>query len=147
MEQSRARIEQLSEAATAALRGAPVAVAYLYGSQASGKATAFSDIDIGLVASAELSVPDQLRIERRVQEAVYRRSGLENVDVRFLNGRSLVFQGRALLNSVRLFCGDDRTRITYETRVRVMFFDFLPVVEQQREAFLRRLKERGLAHV
>lgn len=139
-------VERLRAALMETLADQPVLVAYLYGSQASGLATSSSDIDIALLAAGEPSMEEQLRIERKVQEEIYRRCGLENVDVRFLNNRSLLFQGRALTHQVLLYCRNDHARVAYETRVRDLYFDFLPVAERHRKVFFERLRQEGFAH-
>ena len=139
-------VEQLRAAMSETLADQPVVVAYLYGSQASGLATPSSDVDIALLSEGKASIEEEIRIERKVQEEIYRRCGLENVDVRFLNNRSLLFQGRALSNQVVLYCRNEQARVVYETRVRDLYFDFLPVAERHRKVFFERLRKEGLAY-
>lgn len=123
-----------------------VIAAYLYGSHATGLATAFSDVDIALLADGEPSIVEQMRLESFVQEEIYRRLGSDDVDVRVLNGRSLLFEGRVLTEGILLYSGDDRARVAFETRIRSLYFDFLPVVESQRAAFFRRVASEGVSH-
>jgi predicted nucleotidyltransferase len=138
-------MERLKAAVGGALKDEPVVAAYLFGSHASGLATAFSDIDIALVTS-ELSLEKEIALEQKVQDRIYHDCGLENVDVRILNKQSLVFQGQALEHSILLYSRDEEARIAYETRTRDLYFDFLPVVEQHRKVFFDRLRKEGLLY-
>lgn len=137
-------IERLQRALSVLLEGTPIEVAYLYGSMATGRALRSSDVDIALLASAEMSPKERLQLELRLEQELASRYDLPNADVRLLNGAPLRFQGRVLTEAVLLYSRNEDRRVEFESRRRSAYFDFLPVIRQMQQAFFHKLREEGL---
>ena len=127
------------------LSGYPVAVAYLYGSAASGQMTPLSDVDVALVLAEEAKLStDRLRFELAMADALSEACGLSEIDVRVINDAPLTVKGEIVTNGVLLYSGDDAARMKFETSVRSEYFDFLPVARAMRRAFFKDIAERGI---
>jgi predicted nucleotidyltransferase len=138
---SGAELERLREAARDIMPRHGVVLAYLHGSQAAGRATPLSDLDVAIVTAEPLPPRERLRLELTLEyELAERCPG--DFDVRSLNQAPLEAQGRVIQAGCPLYARDEPTRIDFETTVRDRYFDFLPVIRQHREAFFRRLRER-----
>jgi predicted nucleotidyltransferase len=137
-------IEQLRGTLPALLAGTPIEAAYLYGSMATGLATGSSDMDIGLLTSADLRPKARLQLELHLEQELAERCNLSNADVRILNGTPLRFQGRVLTEAVLLYSRNEERRVEWESRVRSAYFDFLPVIDHLQKEFFRKLKDEGL---
>ena len=122
----------------------PIALAYLYGSQAAGQATLLSDVDIALVLADEDYDPkSRLTIELQIEEAIARMGGISNVDVRILNEAPIMVRGEVITNGKLLYSRDEEFRVHYETTTRAAYFDFMPIAAMHREAYFERIRERG----
>ena len=109
-------LDQLRRAAEAVFSLRPVALAYLYGSQASGQATPLSDVDVAIVTDRELSPRDRLRLELTLETdlaAVLR----HEVDVRVINHAPLLVRGTVVQTGIPLYVRDDAARVNFETAV------------------------------
>jgi predicted nucleotidyltransferase len=122
----------------------PVALAYLYGSEAAGRATPLSDVDIALVVFDKDHVPkSRLELELRVEEEIARICGIGNIDVRVMNDAPLMVRGEVVTSGILLYCRDEVFRVDFETSTRSEYFDFLPVAAMHRQAYFERLSKRG----
>jgi uncharacterized protein len=139
--------DQLRGAAESIFGTAPVALAYLHGSQASGQATPLSDVDVAIVTEGVISARDRLRLELSLETALAAFLG-RDVDVRVINQAPLPVRGRVVQTGVLLYARDDAVRVDFETAVRSAYFDFLPVVQYHRAAYFASqraiLTERGI---
>ena len=139
-------IESLGAPLAAILAPHPVALAYLFGSAAAGRLTPFSDVDIALVVdeTRPLSV-SRLRFELEIEDELAARCGLSMADVRVINTAPLLLRGEVVTHGRLLFARDPETRIEFETRTRMEYFDFLPAAELHRKAFFENVRQRGLS--
>jgi predicted nucleotidyltransferase len=125
--------------APAVFEDTPVVFAYLYGSYAKGSSHAFSDLDVGIFvdgldegAYLNLELSLSLRIDEKLGHGV-------QAEVRILNPLPLTVKGRILGEGELIYSRDERTRIEFGTQVRKAYFDFLPVIQQYRNAYRERL--------
>jgi len=139
-------LDQLREALPAVLSGYEVIAAYAYGSVVRERLTPFSDIDVALVLRESRSSYDRLMLELSVQEALEAATGLSPFDVRVINEAPLDVRGRIVQEGILLYERDRHDRVSFEVRVRKLYFDFAPAAYALREAFLQRVEERGLLH-
>ena len=138
-------IETLASRLAEVLAPYPVALAYLFGSAATGRMTPFSDVDIALVLDeSHTNVSNRLKFELALEAEIAERCGLSQVDVRVINNAPLVLRGQVVTDGILLYARDEETRVDFETRTRSEYFDFLPVAEYVREAFFDDVRERGL---
>ncbi len=120
----------------------PVLFAYLYGGCAKKVVHPFSDVDIGIYIK-EFSEGKQLALELGVSlefDEVF--AGKAQSDLRVINGLPLPFLGQIVTEGVLVYCIDDRARIDFETSVRMVYFDFLPVIKMHQKAYLDRVISR-----
>lgn len=121
-----------------------IALAYLYGSEAAGRATSLSDVDVALViADDDYDPKNRLDLELQMEEEIARICGIGNIDVRVMNNAPLMLRGEVVTNGILLYSRDELFRVDYETSTRSEYFDFLPVAVMHRQAYFERLNERG----
>jgi len=123
----------------------PVALAYLFGSAATGLMTPFSDVDLALVLDQDHAFQDsRLQFELEIEDELAAR-GLSQADVRVINAAPLLLRGEVVTQGRLLFARNKDMRIEFETRTRMEYFDFLPAAEFYRKAFFENLRQRGLS--
>jgi uncharacterized protein len=110
------------EAIVAALAGDPeIVFAYLFGSQATGKARAGSDVDVAAFIRPEADAFEtRLRLIGVLQAATHR----DEVDVIVLNAAPISLAGRILTTRRVLVDRDPAARHRYESLTAREFFDF-----------------------
>lgn len=122
--------------ATKVLPRFPVLFAYLYGSHATGTAHMFSDVDIALFLSEDV-VDEIVRLESDIALAFDDALGHRvATDVRAINDSPLVLQGEIVTEGILLYSCDEAARVAFETRVRMTYFDFQPVIKAYHAAYI-----------
>jgi uncharacterized protein len=107
---------------------------YLFGSSASGKTTAESDIDLALLANDPTLRRRKIDILAELAE-----KGFCNVDLVFLPGDDVVLQYEAVrLNRIVYQRPDFDSASAFSLCVR-RYLDFLPYLKIQRNAYKQRL--------
>jgi predicted nucleotidyltransferase len=106
---------------------------YLFGSAASGRARADSDLDLAVVPERPLG-SDKLALLTDLAA-----EGLERVDLVSLEGDDVVLRFEALRPNRLLYAAADFDHGEYYSRVIREYFDFEPYLLRQREALRRRL--------
>jgi len=140
-------ISRLEAAMSGILIGKPVMLAYLYGSTVDGSRLPFSDVDIALVLdpNGPLSPYERMKLELDIAAETERLCGIQEADVRSIDAAPLTVQGMVVTEGILLYSRDEEFRIQYEVHTRKLYFDFLPVVEMMRAAFLNHIQQEGLA--
>jgi hypothetical protein len=116
-----------------------VLFAYVHGSFAEGRP--FRDVDVatyvdpGAYGTGEELFAYSLRLGAETDLAV---PGI-TIDVKLLNEAPIPFQFRVISNGHVLFSRDENTRVEFETRTRVLYFDFHP----HRKVYRRELLGLG----
>ena len=113
--------------------------AYLYGSQARGNEHTDSDIDIGLLLKEEFKPPARYPV--RLALKIEKHTGLENVDLRILNGKNPRFLQNVLTDSRLIFSKSEEHRIDFESTSLVRYLDMKPVFEERKKMMKRRISE------
>jgi len=119
-----------------------VVAAYLFGSRATGRARAASDVDVAVLLNEEDSFA---RFERRLQLMVEVSDvcGRE-ADVIVLNDAPPLLQHQVLKHGRLLYERDRRARVEFEVCSRKIYFDYKPVLDRQTRELFREIKEVGL---
>lgn len=118
----------------------PVALAYLYGSVAAGRATPLSDVDIALVLiEGQYEPSKRLELELKIEDEIAQSCGIAEIDVRVINDAPLLIRGEVVTDGVLLFSRDEVFRVDFETSTRSEYFDFLPVAILHQKAYIERL--------
>ncbi|NPV08227.1 MAG: nucleotidyltransferase domain-containing protein [Anaerolineae bacterium] len=144
MKASESLVSRLRQGLPDILADEPVAAAYLYGSSVTGLTTPFSDVDVGLVVGREIDPLPRLKLMLRVQLALEDRCGIRNADVRVIDDAPIVFRGRVVTEGILVYSRDEEARVEFETTTRMRYFDYLPIHNELRDQFFRRIRERGL---
>ena len=77
-----------------------------------------------------------LSLALRIDESLDHRVQSE---VRVINHLPLAVKGRILTDGVLIYSRAEQSRIEFETRTRKLYFDFLPVIFQHRNAYREKL--------
>jgi predicted nucleotidyltransferase len=114
---------------------------------ARGHSTALSDVDIALVLEQPLAPLARLDLELDIETALAA-LGVSEVDVRVINQAPPAVQGRVVTEGCLLYSRDEGKRVAFETEARSQYFDLLPMLNEQCQAYIRSaaadLKARGL---
>lgn len=111
-----------------------VQAVYLFGSQALGRARAGSDIDLAVVPRESAPRPDKLAILGDLAAA-----GFTNVDLVFLDTDDIVLKFEVVRLNDLIYQTTDFDSGTYFSKIVRMYWDFLPYLRIQREAYKRRI--------
>ena len=114
----------------------PVVAAYLFGSQATGTATALSDVDFAVVWEPGVSASGDVQAALISDlMLVLRRS---DIDVVILNAAPPLLKERAISRGRLVYCCDDVARVRFEVAARREYFDTQPLRAAQDQALLDR---------
>ncbi len=101
-----------TQALAAVFERFPVVAAYYFGSQATGSATALSDVDIGVLIEAGTSSPGEMQAALISDlMLVLRRS---DIDVVVLNMAPPLLKERAISHGRLIYCRDELARVRFE---------------------------------
>jgi predicted nucleotidyltransferase len=111
---------------------------YLFGSAASGKTHAESDLDLAIL-------PEQpsLRGQKLDILADLAREGFSDVDLVFLDTKDVVIKFESVRQNRLLYCAKDFDANAFFSLVVRQYFDFAPYLKIQREAYKRRVLHDG----
>jgi len=107
---------------------------YLFGSFSSGKTHSESDLDLAIIPSSR-----EIHQRRLDLLADLARQGFENVDLVFLDTDDIVLKFEAIHQNRLIYQREDFDRGSTFSLVIRQYFDFLPYLNVQREAYKRRI--------
>ena len=111
---------------------------YLFGSVAGGNANSQSDIDLAILPRAS-----SLRTKKLDILADLTRYGFNNVDIVFLDIRDIVVRFEAVRQNRLIYCAQDFDAGSFFSLTIRQYFDFLPYLKIQREAYKQRILQNG----
>jgi uncharacterized protein len=113
----------------------PVQFAYLYGSVAKGIENPFSDLDLAIYveglarkASLDLELSLSLAMDKLLDNVI-------ESEIRIINFLPLIIQGDIVTTGSLIFSQNEAKRIDFETRLRIAYFDFLPVIRNYERVY------------
>lgn len=118
-----------------------IVAVYLFGSHARNEADAASDMDLAFLLDQEKYMTDPYEAAGPAY-IVAMRVGMKlevQTDVTILNSASIEMTYEIVTLGRCVYEADIDHRLEYETRVRGMYFDFRPFLEDLRSKFLSRL--------
>ena len=120
---------------------APLVSAYLFGSQASERAHADSDVDVAVLFDrrAAPDAVDRSRRALRLAGDLIAATHVNRVDVVPLNDAPAELAARALREGIRVLCRDDQADHAFTRRTLLLAADLAP--------FLRRIRRLKLAAI
>jgi len=116
-----------------------VIAAYLFGSQAAGRPTPLSDVDVGILLIDGLPDMESFRIEMTLQGELAKIFKTSRIDLVVLNRAPLPLKFSATSGKL-LFCNDHPKRMDFEEYVRKYYIDCLPLYREYKEEFLKRFR-------
>ena len=126
----------------AEMRGAPSIVSiYLFGSILKGNAGKISDIDLAFLLDEKAYKSDAI-IAMSPAHLIAAQVGMKfdrQTDVMILNSASLELAYEVVTSGKCIFEFDPNLRMEYEIKIKGMYFDFRP--------FLEELRAKSLAHL
>ncbi|MBI3161273.1 MAG: nucleotidyltransferase domain-containing protein [Chloroflexi bacterium] len=111
---------------------------YLFGSVADGKENSQSDIDLAIQPRNP-----SLREKKLDILADLTRHGFNNVDVVFLDIRDIVVRFEAIRRNRLVYSTPDFDSGSFFSLTIRQYFDFLPFLQMQREAYKQRILSHG----
>jgi predicted nucleotidyltransferase len=118
-----------------------VLAAYLYGSQAEGRASALSDIDIGVLTRDGLAEEHLWRLEDALAADLRPVLYTDKVDLIVLNLAPLRIRYEVITRGEVLYSADDGARADFESYSLRRYWDFKKYAEEYDRCFLTRIKE------
>jgi predicted nucleotidyltransferase len=137
MKADQIKIEMLKNAPDV-FKGRDIIFAYLYGSVASDQVHHFSDLDVGVYTqklSSEACRKLELDLALDIDDVLV---GAPESDVRIMNHLPLAITGKIVTDGILIYCEDEKIRIEYETKTRMAYFDFYPVIRSYQRTYLEQ---------
>ncbi len=119
-------------------------LAYLYGSCATGKTHALSDVDIAVAANRKLSAVQKLKKRLVLISECQKILKSSNVDLVFYEDLPLQIQYHALRDSVLIFSDDEDLRVDLEHRTLSRYFDRAYYIRRHTELLLQNVSAHGI---
>lgn len=126
---------------TATLDRDGIAAAYLFGSQATGKAGRLSDVDVAVLFDSVLDERARFELQLRLQREAARAVRHDSVDIVALNAASPLLRHRTIRDGKALVVRDPVARVRFEARAIVDYLDTRPLREELARGLRHRLDE------
>lgn len=127
----------LKELVTWAQAQEEIIALYLYGSQAQGRASALSDVDVAVLARGDLSLRQLWRLEDRCVA-----HWPEAVDIRVLNLAPLPFRYEVTAHGQRLWVANLGIVANLESLIWRQYWDLHPRLERDWEQYVQQVMEQ-----
>lgn len=118
----------------------PVDLVYLFGSQASGMAKPYSDIDIGVVFSSDVLDEEKFSLRTSFIAEISKLLKMESIDVVDLLGVSPFMRFEAIKHHKEVFVRNNATRLVFESNTLSEYFDRKYYLERHIRLGLQSLK-------
>lgn len=138
-------MRRLKPATQRQLRHLGVALVYLYGSEATRRATRFSDVDVGVVLRDPRPLKQRDSIVRlrvalsQCLEPILARGPYRELDLVLLQTASPILRFEAINSGIPIFIADPTFKADYEAEVIRDYLDVQPLVEAHYQAALERV--------
>jgi predicted nucleotidyltransferase len=114
----------------------PVALAYLFGSQATGRAGAQSDYDLAVLFDCKVTSDDRYLLTHQLTELLDR-----DVDLVDLARAPVELVYNVIATGQILYEKDRTARVEFEARALGLYFDQLPILQAERRSLLEETQE------
>jgi len=114
----------------------PIALVYLFGSQATGQAGAQSDYDLAMLFDCKVTPDDRYLLAHQLTELLD-----ADVDLVDLARVPVELVYNVIATGQILYEKDRRTRVAFEARALGLYFDQLPILRAERRALLEETQE------
>lgn len=120
-----------------------IVLAYLYGSQATGKAGTLSDVDIAVLFTRGIEASERFQRVLRLMSDLASLFKRDDVNVLDLDEGTPLLNNNVRVQGRVIFCADERTRIGFMIRALQQYEDTEPMRREQ-NYYLREKIKRGL---
>lgn len=127
-----------------ALARQPVLFAYVFGSQAAGRAISRSDVDMAVFLEPKLSQPRRQAVRLRLLQELARALGRDDVDLVILNDAPPYLAFRVSASRGVIYSSNELARIRFEARAMALHYDRQRADERSADAMLKRVAAQGL---
>lgn len=134
--------EQISRLDTVFRKHAEIVLAYLFGSQATGRVSPMSDIDIAILFRDDLSVSGRFRLQLRLISAIGEILQRNDIDVANLNSSDVVLRYQVLKKGKLLYCANHAKKNEFFVDTLCEYFDAEPMRELYRKEMKKQIKEK-----
>lgn len=117
-----------------------VVCVYLFGSAAAEKENKFSDVDIGVIFSGDISREQYSQMSLSIMDDLSRILD-KDVDVVVLNQAAAFLKFQIIKSGLRIYEQQHRKSRDFEARAIIEYFDFLPVRRKLEAALMSNIKE------
>ena len=117
-----------------------ILAAYLFGSQAVGRANKYSDIDVGVLFDGRLPSSRYTGRQLAIMDGITAAMGIE-ADLVVLNRAPSFLKYHIIKDGIRIYEKPGRTSRTFEARAILEYFDYLPIKTMIETAMIKRIKE------
>jgi len=117
-----------------------ILAAYLFGSQAAGRANKYSDVDIGVLFDGRLPSSRYTARQLAIMGGITAAMGIE-ADLVVLNRAPTFLKYHILKDGVRIYEKPGRNGRAFEARAILEYFDYLPIKTMIENAMIKRIKE------
>jgi len=121
-----------------------VSFAYLFGSQATGRANKRSDRDIAVHFEAHVKPKDRIKARLRLWSQLSDAWPRETIDLVDLSEAPLLLRFNAVRDGKLLYCASHKRRIWFEVPTMKEFFDRQYYIERGAQQALKTFARRGL---
>lgn len=119
----------------------PVLLAYLLGSQATGKVKSYSDTDIAVLFDPKLTPRQRMALRVELISCLTRLLKTDALDLIDLEDASPFFCYEAIKHRKEIFVKDEKLRIDFETKVLSRYFDRQFYLKRHSREGIQKLKE------
>lgn len=119
----------------------PVDVVYLFGSQATGKATKLSDYDIGVLFKTGIDQSKRFDLRLEMISRVCGILGVERADVVDLIQAPISLQYSAISPRKEIFTADNSKRALFEAETLSKYFDYAYFIKQNTQYSLNSISQ------
>jgi hypothetical protein len=134
-------VHERLRAAAGVFEREPVVFAYLFGSVATGRARADSDVDVAVYVDKATPPDAYLDLSLRLAGALSDASDVGDIEVLVLNDAPLDLQGRAVTERLLLYSRDEPFRVRYEGLTLRQYWDWRFHADVLDKELLRKIAE------
>ncbi|HBO16479.1 MAG: putative nucleotidyltransferase [Candidatus Moranbacteria bacterium GW2011_GWE2_35_2-] len=120
-----------------------VVFAYLFGSQATGKAIKNSDIDIAIMLSKDIDAKKRFDIRCKIISELSKIFKKETEVVILNDTKSILFKFVIIKEGKLIYAKDHGEKLEFELKTMNDYYDFAPFIEKYNEAYLKRELNRN----
>lgn len=119
----------------------PVDAVYLFGSQASGRATKLSDYDIGVLFKSRVDQSKRFDLKLKIISELCGVLKAERVDVVDLEEAPIALQYSAIFPRKEIYVSDNDRKVLFEADILSRYFDYAYFIQQNTQYSLNSISK------